>query len=37
MTKKPEVNIFDPIKDIALTTDASEHSIIGILSLEEIR
>ena len=32
MAKKPEVNIFNPKKDIMLTTDASEHSISGILS-----
>ena len=29
------VNIFDPKKDIPLTTDASEHSISGILSQGE--
>ena len=34
MAKKPEVNIFDPEKDITLTTVASEHSISGILSQE---
>ena len=34
MAKKPIVNILDPKKDIALTTDASEHSISGILSQE---
>ena len=34
MTKKPVVKIFDPKKDITLTTDASEHSISGILSQE---
>ena len=34
MTKKPEVKIFDPIKDITLTTNANEHSISGILSQE---
>ncbi len=32
MAKKPVVKIFDPKKDITLTTDASEHSISGILS-----
>ena len=32
MAKKPVVKIFDPKKDIMLTTDASEHSISGILS-----
>ena len=30
--KKPVVKVFDPQKDIALTTDANEHSISGILS-----
>ena len=34
MTKKPLVKIFDPKKDITLTTDASELSISGILSQE---
>ena len=34
MAKKPEVKIFNPKKDITLTTDASEHSISGILSQE---
>ena len=34
MAKKPVVKIFDPKKDITLTTDASEHSISGILSQE---
>ena len=32
MAKKPVVNIFDLKKDITLTTNASEHSISGILS-----
>ena len=32
MANKPIVKIFDPNKDITLTTDASEHSISGILS-----
>ena len=33
MGKKPVVKIFDKnIKDITLTTDASKHSISGILS-----
>ena len=31
MVKKPVVKIFDPKKDITLTTDASELSISGIL------
>ena len=31
MAKKPVVKIFDPKKDITLTTDAREHSISGIL------
>ena len=34
MAKKPAVNIFDPRKDITLTTDVSEHSKSGILSQE---
>ena len=34
MTNKPVEKIFDPKKDIMLTTDASEHSISGILSQE---
>ena len=34
MAKKPVVKIFDPKKNITLTTDASEHSISGILSQE---
>ena len=34
MTKKPVVKIFDPKKDIMFTTDASEHSISGILLQE---
>ena len=34
MVKKPVVKIFDPLKNITLTTDASEHSISGILSEE---
>ena len=34
MAKKPVVKIFDPKRDITLTTDASEHSISGILSQE---
>ena len=34
MAKKLVVKIFDPKKDITLTTDASEHSISGILSQE---
>ena len=34
MAKKPIVKIFDLKKDITLTTDASEHSIFGILSQE---
>ena len=33
MAKKPVVKFFDP-KDITLTTNASEHSISGILSQE---
>ena len=32
---KPVVKVFDPKKDITLTTDGSEHSISGILSQEE--
>ena len=32
MAKKPVVKIFDPKKDITLTTDANEHSISGISS-----
>ena len=32
MAKKPVVKIFNPKKDIMLTTDASEHSISEILS-----
>lgn len=32
--KRPIVEIFDPTKDITLTTDASKHSISGILSQE---
>ena len=32
MAKKPIVKIFNPKKDIMLTTDASEHSISEILS-----
>ena len=31
MAKKAEVKILDPIKDITLTTDASEHSISRLL------
>ena len=34
MEKKTVVKIFDPEKDIMLTTDASEHSKSGILSQE---
>ena len=34
MAKKPAVKTFDTKKDITLTTDASEHSISGILSQE---
>ena len=34
MAKKPIVKTFDTEKDITLTTDASEHSISGILSQE---
>ena len=34
MAKKPFVKIFDPKKDITLTTDASKHSISGILLQE---
>ena len=34
MAKKPIVRIFDPKKDITLTTDVSEHSMSGILSQE---
>ena len=34
MAKKLVVKIFDPKKDITLTTDASEHSIFRILSQE---
>ena len=34
MAKKPVVKILDPKKDITLTTDASKHSISGILSQE---
>ena len=34
MAKKPLMKIFNPKKDIMLTTDASEHSISGILSQE---
>lgn len=34
MAKKPVVKMFDPKKDMTLTTDASEHSISGILSQE---
>ena len=35
MAKKPIVKNFDSKKDITLTTDATEHSISGILSQEE--
>ena len=34
IAKKPVVKIFDPKKDITLTTYESEHSISGILSQE---
>ena len=34
MAKKLVVKVFDPKKDITLTTDVSEHSISGILSQE---
>ena len=34
MAKKSIVKIFDLKRDITLTTDASEHSISGILSQE---
>ena len=34
MAKKPVVKIFDPKKDIMLTTDRSKYSISGILSQE---
>ena len=34
MAKKLVVKMFDPTKDITLTTDASEHSISGKLSQE---
>ena len=34
MAKKPVVKIFYPKKYVTLTTDASEHSISGILSQE---
>ena len=34
MAKKPVVKIVDPKNGITLTTDASEHSISGILSQE---
>ena len=34
MAKKPVMKIFDPKKDITLTTDASELSVSGILSQE---
>ena len=34
MAKKLVMKIFYPKKDIMLTTDASEHSISGILSQE---
>ena len=34
ITKKPAEKIFDLAKDITLTTDASEHSISGILAWE---
>ena len=34
MPKEPVVKIFDPKQDITLTTNASEHSISGILSQE---
>ena len=34
MAKKPVVKVFDPKKAITLTTDASEHSISGMLSQE---
>ena len=34
LEKKPIVKIFDPKKDMTLTTDASEHSISGIISQE---
>ena len=33
--EKPVVEIFNPKKDITLSTDASEDSISGILSQEE--
>ena len=32
MSKKPVVKVFDSKKGIMLTTDASKHSISGILS-----
>lgn len=32
LSNKPVVKIFDPRKEITVTTDASEHSISGILS-----
>ena len=32
MAKKPVVKMFNPKRDITLTTDAHEHSISGILS-----
>ena len=34
MVKKQGVKVFDPKKDNPLTTDASEHSLSGILSQE---
>ena len=34
MTKKPLVKVFEPKKDITLTTDASKHSLSEILSQE---
>ena len=37
MAKKLVMKIFDPKKNIMLTTDASEHLISGILSLKDIQ
>ena len=35
MAKKPVEKVWDPKKDITLTTDANEHSISGILSQKD--
>ena len=37
MEKKPVEKIFNPIKDITLTTDASEHSNLDYHHKKDIR